>query len=244
MLRADDVGLYASDFQRVKFCTSRLPLLGSHQGMIIRMLPLAPGINLLSGFPRNQINIYLVNDLLVDAGYFTAKRRILRQVGGLGVKANVITHAHPDHFGSSHAVCTQLGIPLWASELDSEAIAAGRPVTGPGPLSRLLGKFPKAAAHPVDRVLVSGDEVAGFSVLHAPGHTPGHIALWRESDGVLLCGDVFFNFFRPTQPPRFLSWRPELNRESMLMLSNLKPRLVLFGHGKPKALGPSERLLP
>ena len=45
---------------------------------------------------------------------------------------------------------------------------------------------------PVDRALREGDEVAGFTVLDVPGHSPGHLAYWRESDRVVVLGDVFF----------------------------------------------------
>ncbi len=51
-------------------------------------------------------------------------------------------------------------------------------------------------AHRVTRRLREGDEVAGFTVLDVPGHSPGHIALWREADRTLICGDVFFNLPR------------------------------------------------
>lgn len=206
------------------------------------MLQLAPGVRQLSGFPRNQINVYLVEHVLVDAGTVAARGRVLRQVKGLDLEANVITHAHPDHFGSSRAVRARLGIPLWAGTLDREAIETGVAAPGKGRGYGLMSKFPLAPGCPVDRELTEGDEVAGFRVLEVPGHTPGHIALWREADGVLLCGDVFFNIRRLAAPPGMLTWNPEENRKSMRRLAELRPRLVLFGHGKPATYGPSERM--
>jgi hydroxyacylglutathione hydrolase len=206
------------------------------------MFELAPGVRQLAGFPRNKINVYLVEDILVDAGTVAARRRILRQTRGLTLKANLITHAHPDHFGSSRAICTRLGIPLWAGALDAPSVESGKAVTGPARLSRLMGKYKMAPGHQVDRLLKEGDEVAGFTVLDVPGHTPGHIALWREADRVLICGDVFFNIRRLSKPPGILTWSPERNRESMLRLADLRPRLVLFGHGRPAWFGPTERM--
>lgn len=179
------------------------------------------------------MNVYLVEDVLVDAGTPGARRRIERQLRGLRLSAHVVTHAHPDHFGSSHAVCERSGVPLWAGELDVEAIETATPVTAEGRIPKLLGRMKMPDPHPVDRALREGDEVAGFAVLDVPGHSPGHIALWRERDGVLLCGDVFFRLPRVSAPPDMLTWRPEQNRESMRRLAELKPRLVLFGHGKP-----------
>jgi hydroxyacylglutathione hydrolase len=105
-----------------------------------------------------------------------------------------------------------------------------------------MSKIPLAPACPVDRELKEGDRVAGFTVLEVPGHSPGHIALWRESDRVLLCGDVFFNIRRLSRPPNLVTWKPELNRQSMKRLADLRPRLVLFGHGAPAVYGPGERM--
>ena len=47
--------------------------------------------------------------------------------------------------------------------------------------------------HKVDRVLNEGDEVAGFRVIHAPGHARGEVIFFRESDRVAICGDVINN---------------------------------------------------
>lgn len=206
------------------------------------MLQLAPGVRQLSGFPPNQINIYLIGNVLVDAGTVAARHRVLRQVKGLDLQANVITHAHPDHFGSSRALRSRLGIPLWAGAKDREAIETGKAASGKGRGYGLMSKFPMAPRCTVDKELKEGDEVAGFTVLDVPGHSPGHIALWRDSDGVLLCGDVFFNIRRLASPPGILTWDPEVNLKSMHRLADLCPRLVLFGHGKPAAYGPSERM--
>jgi len=178
----------------------------------------ADGVYLLAGVPRNAVNVYLIGDVLVDAGTRLAKRRILRQVQTRPVTTHVLTHAHPDHFGASRAVCQELRIPLWCGEADAAVTESG-----------LQG----APGHPVARRLGEGDEVAGFAVLDVPGHSPGHVAYWRESDRVLICGDVFFNLGRLTEPPKRLTEDPALNRESMRKLADLEPALVLFGHGPP-----------
>jgi glyoxylase-like metal-dependent hydrolase (beta-lactamase superfamily II) len=76
-------------------------------------------------------------------------------------------------------------------------------------------------------------------VLSTPGHSPGHISFWRESDQTLICGDVMwgYNPFTMTGGPREpytpLSPDPKLNRESARRLAALRPELVCFGHGPP-----------
>src|SRR3712207_8665628 len=93
--------------------------------------------------------------------------------------------------------------------------------------------FPALA---VDRRLGEGDAVGpGFTVVDAPGHSPGHVAFWRESDRVLVLGDVWFNFnlltFRPglRDPYRIFTVDPEENRRSMRKLAALEPVIACFG---------------
>jgi glyoxylase-like metal-dependent hydrolase (beta-lactamase superfamily II) len=88
-------------------------------------------------------------------------------------------------------------------------------------------------------VLREGDSVAGFEVLHVPGHSAGHLAFWREADRVLVLGDVLNNIDVMTgirglhEPKWFFTPDPAENRRSARRLAPLEPALVLFGHGAP-----------
>ena len=75
------------------------------------MRKLADDLHILSGFPPFAINIYLMGDVLIDAGSRHAAKRILRQLNGRTVSTHALTHAHADHQGSSHEVCEALRIP-------------------------------------------------------------------------------------------------------------------------------------
>jgi hydroxyacylglutathione hydrolase len=197
------------------------------------MRELADGVWQLSGFPPNNINEYVIGDVLIDAGLGLHKRGILKQLAGRQITANALTHAHFDHYGSSHAICEALGIPLWCGAADVEAVESGK-MLGPG--GRM---YPAAHRHPVARALRDGDEVAGFTVLDVPGHSPGHVAYWRESDRTLVSGDVMWGYNPFTlmggvrEPYPFVSPDPARNRESARRLAALEPALVCFGHGKP-----------
>jgi glyoxylase-like metal-dependent hydrolase (beta-lactamase superfamily II) len=100
-------------------------------------------------------------------------------------------------------------------------------------------RFWTGPAHPVARALVEGDEVAGFTVLETPGHSRGHLAYWRESDRVLILGDVLTNIDLRSgipglhEPPAMLTPDPARNRVSARRLAQLRPRLACFGHGAP-----------
>jgi glyoxylase-like metal-dependent hydrolase (beta-lactamase superfamily II) len=195
---------------------------------------LADGVWQLDGFPPNNTNVYVIGDVVIDAAMAFDKRRILKQVKGMEINAHAITHAHFDHTGSSHAICEALNIPMWAGADDAEAVEKGKMRT-----RFRVEWLPSGKAHPVARRLKEGDEVGGFTVLDTPGHSPGHIVFWRESDRTLVCGDVMFGY-NPfllmgglMEPPQAFSFNPAQNRASARRIADLEPALVCFGHGPP-----------
>ena len=205
------------------------------------MKRLADGLFQLKGFPPNAFNVYLMGDVLVDSASRHARRRILRQLEGYTVNAHALTHAHADHLGSSHRVCEALGIPYWVGEADADVAASGDILRHmpDHPMPKLSARAFGGPGHPVDRRLKEGDDVAGFTVLEVPGHSPGHVAYWREEDRALVLGDVLFGCHPLTgipglhQAPDFFTPDPARNRESARRLAKLEPDLVCFGHGPP-----------
>lgn len=205
------------------------------------MKQIADGLWQLQGFPPNGINVYLMGDVLLDAGTRRAGGRILRQLHGRKVTAHALTHAHPDHQGASREVCEVLGIPLWCGERDADDMEQGTiPSRQPDhPLNRLIDRFWLGPPHPVARRLREGDEVADFTVLDVPGHSPGHVAYWRDRDRVLVLGDVLTNIDTFTgraglhEPKRIFTPDPARNRVSAIRVAELSPAVACFGHGRP-----------
>lgn len=205
------------------------------------MKEIAQGVHMLSGFPPNAINVYLVGDVLIDAGTRQAERRIVRQLDGRSLSAHALTHAHPDHQGSSKAICERFGVPLWCGEADVHAMENGAVENPKAPrwLNRAQRRWWTGPPHPVNRVLREGDEVAGFQVLEVPGHSPGHVAFWRESDRVLILGDVLSNMNMLTglpglhELPDMFTPDPVAARASARRMAALRPELACFGHGPP-----------
>ena len=207
------------------------------------MKQLAEDVYQLSAAAPNMINVYLIGDVLIDAATRQGERRIMRQIKDRGISAHALTHAHPDHQGSSHAICEALGIPLWCGEADVPSMetpgALALPPEAPFPIRFVQDRFWTGPPHPVARALHEGDEVGGFTVLETPGHSHGHVSFWRESDRVLIVGDVFFNLNIFTgipglhQPPAFFSADMPRNRQSARRLAALEPKLACFGHGPP-----------
>jgi hydroxyacylglutathione hydrolase len=202
----------------------------------------ADGVWQLSSFPPHAINAYLVEDVLVDAQTRHDGGRILKQLRGHKVTAHALTHAHPDHQGSSRRVCETLGVPFWVGEDDVDAAENPeiiRERQPDHPISKIFFKTMTGPGRPVDRALREGDEVAGFQVLDVPGHSAGHVAFWRERDRALILGDVLNSMDVLTtirglrEPKRYLTPDPARNRRSARRLGELEPSVALFGHGPP-----------
>ncbi len=93
------------------------------------------------------------------------------------------------------------------------------------------------ACHEAQQVLHDGDEIAGFRVIHLPGHTPGEVIYFREADRVAIVGDVLRNIhFLTGKPglcemPGFLTVDREESRRSIRTLAQLRPSTLCFGHG-------------
>jgi len=204
------------------------------------MRELAPGLWQIPLTPRDAVNAYLLGDVLIDAGTAGMGKKLPGRLSGHDVRAHAITHAHMDHVGGSKAVCDAFGFELWVPANDAADVREGRPVRNEGTwASPLLARAPKWPIPPVARTLAEGDEVGGFTVIDTPGHSPGHIAYWRESDRALVGGDVFFNCNILTtqpglrEPVRVLTADPARNRESMRRIAELDPAIAVFGHGPP-----------
>jgi glyoxylase-like metal-dependent hydrolase (beta-lactamase superfamily II) len=203
------------------------------------MIEVAPEVWLLQSFPPYTVNVYLVQDVLIDAGFRFARLPIIRQLGRRKLRAVALTHCHPDHQGAADALARRYRVPLYCPAGDAASQAGRAPWPLPRRWVRVLSEFLGGPRRRVDRILHEGDELAGLRVIHAPGHTPGHIMFFRESDRLVIAGDVLANMnmfslkAKLREPPPFFSVDPQQNRRSARKLVDLQPRLVLFGHGPP-----------
>jgi hydroxyacylglutathione hydrolase len=199
---------------------------------------LSPGVWRLREFPRPLINVYLAGDVLIDAGRSWDRGRIRKQTADLDLSLLALTHVHPDHQGAAAAICEERGVPLACHADDVDVMEGRRPIAATEhPVAKAFGRMWQGPPHKVDRVLEDGDEVAGFRVVHAPGHAAGEVIFWRESDRVAICGDVIRNITfvtlrtRLDEPPKNLTPDPVENRRSIRKLADLNPTLILPGHG-------------
>jgi len=206
----------------------------------VALKTVAPGVERLGQFPRPMVNVYLVGDVLFDAGTSWDRRRITTQIRDRDLSLITLTHVHPDHQGMARDICRDRDIPLACHADDVDAMEGRRPVsegqiTNPA-LKRIQSSW-EGPPHKVSRVLEEGDMVGDFRVVHTPGHARGHVVYFRESDGVTICGDVIRNLNYLTgmsgldEPPAAFTYDPAENRRSIRKLAALNPTLLLPGHG-------------
>jgi glyoxylase-like metal-dependent hydrolase (beta-lactamase superfamily II) len=219
------------------------------------MKEIVNGVHLLRGFPPAGFNIYAIRSgerwLLVDTSTKYSRRRILRQLPG-DLEAIFITHAHRDHAGAMHAVAEKTGAPVWSSDADAAAIegTAREPIPAEHE-NHIVNRLARpwwTEHHPVARRLQEGEQVAGFEVIAFPGHTPGQIGLWRESDRTVICADVMRSMHLVTglpqlgEMPRIFTCDVEEARRSIRKLAALEANTVCFGHGRPLTKNAAEKI--
>ncbi len=164
----------------------------------------AEGVWVVQGQP-GRCNVYLIEDeggvTLFDAGARTMTRAVASAGAKLGgIRRVVLGHGHTDHRG----VAPALGVPVLchADEVQDAEGSGGFRYWPPGlaglptPLRqahRLMHRYAWDGG-PVEiaGTVTEGEELAGFTVVHLPGHAPGMIGLWRESDRLALCSDCFY----------------------------------------------------
>lgn len=204
------------------------------------MKQLADSVWRLKQFPAPSVNVYLAGNVLIDAGTRWDRRRIFAEIEGREISLLALTHVHPDHQGVAKDVCEARGIPLACHTDDVDAMEGRRPIQEAAPnnpFNRIIKRFWQGPPYEVGRVLEEGDEVAGFRVVHAPGHARGEVIFFRDSDRVAICGDVIRNMSYATglpgvkEPPAIFTYDPAENRRSIRKLANLEPSLILPGHG-------------
>ncbi len=206
-----------------------------------KMKEIAKNVFQIQLLPRNSINCYVIDDVLIDAGIRNSGNKILHAIKNNKITKHALTHAHADHQGSSSLICNTLNIPLWTSELEKDNAESGN-VTNEYPnkkhlIAQFQQRFWAGKGHKVSRVLKEGDTVGSFTVIETPGHSIGHISFFRERDKVLIVGDVLVNMNLITtivglnQPPNLFTTNKKMNMESIKKIYALKPKILCFGHG-------------
>jgi glyoxylase-like metal-dependent hydrolase (beta-lactamase superfamily II) len=231
----------------------------------VQWLPLGSG--------WQAVNVYLIGTAggwsLVDAGWPKNAVEIRRAAAGLfGAESRpaaiLLTHCHPDHAGAARELARGWGCGVWMHPRDlplaNPDARAVRECGGPLdrwvilPIMRLTGErrmraaLEKGGLGALARGFEPGPAVPGlpgWTAVPTPGHTPGHIALVREEDGVTITGDALvtvglnspLDLVRPRPklgyPPWITTWDWAAAKASAAAILQRSPSVIAPGHGAP-----------
>ncbi len=214
------------------------------------------------------VNLYFVDTpdnapgsfVLIDTGlpYSAGKiRQAVENRYGAGARpvSIILTHGHFDHAGSALVLAEEWNIPIFAHRLEMPYLTGKSdyppqdPTVG-GALAQMSRLFPHGGydlknyvqALPNDGEI---EAMRGWQFFHTPGHTAGHISLWRESDRVLLAGDALTTMNADSwisniteerefcSPPKPFTTDWQAAERSIRLLADLEPKTVAAGHGRP-----------
>ncbi|WP_347551685.1 MBL fold metallo-hydrolase [Pseudalkalibacillus hwajinpoensis] len=198
--------------------------------------------------------------VLIDTGMPHEGERIIQAAEdrfgkGAQPEAIILTHGHFDHVGSLEDLLGLWDVPVYAHAMELPYLTGerdypkGDPTAG-GLVSKLSPRFPN---HGIDlkgkiQTLPSSNKIPqlkGWKWIHTPGHTEGHISLFRESDRLLIAGDAFvtvkqesiYSVFTQKQeisgPPKYFTSDWIAAKKSIETILQLEPQKAATGHGLP-----------
>lgn len=226
----------------------------------------APGVyRYLCGFA----NVYFLGKpgepwMLVDTGLAGSERRIIsaaEKIYGAGIRprAILLTHGHADHAGSSGRLSERWDVPVYAHRLEHPYLTrlSSYPPMDPtiGGAAGFASRFVPMPNVDLGPRLIDVDRdntlpgATAWQWHDASGHTPGHIAFYREEDGVLIAGDALttlrlnsaignvFKIRRIQGPPEATTTDWEAAGATVRRLARLSPKVLACGHGSPYLSG-------
>jgi hydroxyacylglutathione hydrolase len=185
-----------------------------------------------------ETNAFVVGDeasseaIIIDAPPDAAER-VMDAVrdGGYTVKLIILTHAHFDHVIDAAKLKQETGAKLAIHE---DAMAQLREVIQNGQAPYTVEEIGP------DQNLNEGDEIAvgalRFRVLVTPGHAPGQVSLYEETEQVMFGGDTLFpgGYGRADLPGSSM----EETQSTMRKLLELPDDVTVYpGHGLPAQIG-------
>ncbi|MGP8255075.1 MAG: MBL fold metallo-hydrolase [Methanoregula sp.] len=164
-------------------------------------MEIVPGIHQVDGVKGNCFIIVRDGLTLIDTGMPKNSVKIVKYIQDVlkrepaEIRTIVLTHFHIDHVGDASDLKKLSGAKVAIHIADADYVAGRKPQPAPGGVKGMIFKvliplfFGSKPVEP-DITLNDGDTIAGLTVIHTPGHTPGSICLFDPSSKILFVGDL------------------------------------------------------
>lgn len=209
------------------------------------------------GDPKSKFGKWV----LIDTGLENSAEFILESTEkrfGKGSRPEeiILTHGHFDHVGSAITLANRWNVPVYIHQLELPYITGKKdypdadPTVDKGMVAKMSPTFPHKSIDLGERALAlpSDASIPGmpeWKWIPTPGHTKGHISLFREKDRTLIVGDAFCTVKQESLisvlsqnehisgPPKYLTTDWKSAEDSVKRLQELNPLLAIPSHGKP-----------
>ena len=211
------------------------------------------------------VNVFLVQNtdeskfVLIDGGLKSSAAKIKKMIAeviepGAVPSCIIMTHGHFDHRGSIEELANEWKIPVYCHHMEVPYLSGkasyppADPTVGGGMMTYVSFTYPKGPIDIQNWLLELPDngavpDLPGWRYIHTPGHTPGHISLFRNSDGVLIAGDAIVTTKQESAysimlqaevlsgPPKYFTPDWGAAARSVKELAALEPNVIATGHG-------------
>ncbi|RCX23378.1 glyoxylase-like metal-dependent hydrolase (beta-lactamase superfamily II) [Fontibacillus phaseoli] len=197
--------------------------------------------------------------VLVDTGLGPFKEALIQEadaIYGRPPKAIILTHGHFDHVGCVIELSDYWKVPVYAHVEEFPYLTGlrdypeGDPSVGGGLLAGVAPIYPNRAINLEDRLEPLPEDgtvpgATGWKWIATPGHSPGHVSLYRQQDHTLIAGDAFITVKQESAlavmrqekeihgPPMYFTPDWETAKVSLCKLAELSPETAITGHGVP-----------
>lgn len=168
--------------------------------------------------------------------------------------AIIMTHGHFDHIGALERLSAEWDTPIYAHRQEMRYLDGSSSYPPPDPsvggmMATVSPLFPRDPIDVSERLFALPDDggvpgMPGWRWISTPGHTEGHVSLWRESDRTLVSGDAVITTRQESAyavvlqspemhgPPAYFTPDWHAAEQSVRRLAALEPALIVPGHGR------------